>query len=66
MEDSMGATEKTKVRPDGLNPGDDAAAGTPGTGEDVCPDCKGTGRLGQGQCPTCGGSGTIIEGIGGG
>jgi hypothetical protein len=65
MEDSMGMTEKTKVRPDGLNPGDEAAPGTPGTGEDVCYDCKGTGRLRQDQCPTCGGSGKIIRAIGG-
>ena len=48
-----------------LNPGDDAAPGTPGTGEDICPRCRGTGRLGQADCPNCGGSGKIIEGIGG-
>ena len=35
-----------------LNPGDEAAPGTPGTGEAVCPDC--------------GGSGKIVRGIGGG
>ena len=48
-----------------MNPGDQAPPGTPGTGEDVCPRCKGTGRLGSDACPNCGGSGKIVEGIGG-
>jgi hypothetical protein len=47
-------------------PGDDAPPGTPGTGEDICPDCDGTGRIGQRRCETCGGSGTVNKGIGGG
>jgi hypothetical protein len=49
-----------------LYPGDQAEPGTPGAGENTCPDCKGTGRLNAGPCPTCGGTGKIIEGIGGG
>ena len=49
-----------------INPGDDAAPGTPGTGENVCPDCKGSGRLGNAPCKTCGGTGKVIEGISGG
>lgn len=50
-----------------MNPGDEAPPGTPGTGEDICPRCKGSGKLQTGQdCPDCGGSGKIIEGIGGG
>lgn len=60
----MGTSEKTK--PKDLNPGDEALPGTPGTGEGMCPDCKGSGRLGVRACPTCGGSGKVIEGIGGG
>jgi DnaJ-class molecular chaperone len=55
-----------------LNPGDEAEPGTPGTGEDVCPVCQGTGRQ-PGEpndedtpCPNCGGTGVITEGIGGG
>ncbi|MDB5840693.1 MAG: hypothetical protein JWQ23_2645 [Herminiimonas sp.] len=48
-----------------MNPGDDAPPGTPGTGEDICPDCKGTGKIGNAECQTCGGTGKIIEGIGG-
>ena len=48
-----------------VNPGDAAPPGTPGTGENVCPDCRGSGRFGASPCKTCGGSGKIIEGIGG-
>ncbi|WP_081928992.1 hypothetical protein [Microvirga sp. BSC39] len=48
-----------------LNPGDQAEPGTPGTGENVCPECKGSGRVGATACQTCGGTGTIIEGVGG-
>lgn len=48
-----------------LNPGDEAEPGTPGTGENVCPECKGSGRLGAKPCPNCGGTGKVIEGIGG-
>lgn len=50
-----------------MNPGDEAPAGTPGTGEDICPACAGSGKQADGKpCPNCGGSGTITEGIGGG
>ena len=48
------------------SPGDEAPAGTPGTGEDVCPECNGSGRTLQGApCPACQGSGKVIRGIGG-
>jgi DnaJ-class molecular chaperone len=51
------------IRP---NPGDDAPPGTPGTGEDVCPRCAGTGKW-QGQpCENCGGTGMVTKGIAGG
>ena len=49
----------------GTNPGDEAPPGTPGTGEDICPDCHGTGKVGGSVCKTCGGTGKITEGIGG-
>jgi hypothetical protein len=39
-----------------LSPGDEAAPGTPGTGEDICPQCDGSGRLPGQPCPNCGGS----------
>jgi hypothetical protein len=50
-----------------LNPGDDAPPGTPGTGEDVCPECSGKGQLTSGgKCPNCGGTGKVIKGVAGG
>lgn len=53
--------------PPHLKPGDEAPSGTPGTGEDICQDCAGTGKLPNGrECPTCEGTGKIIQGIGGG
>lgn len=49
-----------------LAPGDQAAPGTPGTGEDICPDCGGSGAGNNGTpCTTCAGTGKIIVGIGG-
>ncbi len=48
-----------------LNPGDEAAPGTPGTGETFCPRCGGDGTLDGGQCPECGGTGQVTVGIGG-
>jgi hypothetical protein len=48
-------------------PGDEAPPGSPGTGEDICQDCSGTGKRQDGsECPTCEGTGRVIEGIGGG
>lgn len=46
-------------------PGDEAEAGTTGTGEDVCPRCGGSGRRDGSQCAHCGGTGRVIVVIGG-
>ena len=47
-------------------PGDEAPPGTPGTGENVCRRCGGTGRIEQGAtCPDCAGTGRVTSGIGG-
>ena len=48
-----------------LNPGDQAEPGTPGTGENICPECSGSGKVGATACPNCGGTGKVVEGIGG-
>jgi DnaJ-class molecular chaperone len=48
-----------------MHPGDDARPGTPGTGENICRTCKGTGKVNQKPCPDCGGTGKVTEGIGG-
>ncbi|UGQ49013.1 hypothetical protein [Massilia endophytica] len=50
-----------------LSPGDEAAPGTPGSGDDTCPVCNGSGKTPDGKdCSYCGGTGIITEGIGGG
>lgn len=49
-----------------INPGDEAAPGTPGTGEDICRTCGGSGKLNGSDCPACGGSGKVTVGVGGG
>jgi RecJ-like exonuclease len=59
------AKETESAKTPKLNPGDDAAPGTPGTGENVCPDCAGSGKLESRACPTCGGTGKVVEGMGG-
>jgi hypothetical protein len=48
-----------------LRPGDEAPEGTPGTGEDLCSKCHGTGKLGNQDCPECDGTGKVVKGIGG-
>lgn len=56
------------VVPDGGDkpsaPGDEAPPGKPGTGEDVCPVCKGSGRSGDEPCQNCEGTGRVICGVG--
>ncbi|MDC8756389.1 hypothetical protein OIK44_02170 [Janthinobacterium sp. hw3] len=50
-----------------LNPGDEAAPGTPGSGENVCGHCRARGIMEDGRaCPMCGGTGIVTAGIGGG
>jgi hypothetical protein len=48
-----------------LSPGDVAAPGTPGTGENICPACDGDGRVDGVTCANCRGGGKVIAGIGG-
>lgn len=50
-----------------MNPGDQAPPGTPGTGENICPKCGGSGISDSDgmPCDTCGGTGKVIEGVGG-
>jgi hypothetical protein len=57
--------DETGSQPKPMAPGDEAPPGTPGTGEDVCPRCGGSGRLGANACPECAGRGRVVKGIGG-
>jgi hypothetical protein len=46
-------------------PGDEVPPGTPGSGDDVCPRCNGSGSVeGQG-CAYCAETGMITRAIGG-
>jgi DnaJ-class molecular chaperone len=48
-------------------PGDEAPAGAEGAGENLCPECEGTGQTEDGgHCDVCQGTGRVIEAIGGG
>ena len=49
-----------------IQPGDEAAPGTPGTGENICRHCNGTGEHGGKPCLVCGGTGRVTEGLAGG
>lgn len=51
--------------PPAAKPGDVAEPGTPGTGENTCPTCRGSGKVDDVPCPTCRGTGVVIEGVGG-
>lgn len=68
-EDPGASIELASVRGTGgqppMAPGDQAPEGTPSTGENVCPQCGGSGRLGASACPNCEGTGKVIVGIGG-
>jgi hypothetical protein len=62
----MAEKKEGTVGPPKMNPGDEAPRGTPGTGEDVCPVCRGTGVVERRACTNCGGTGIVIKGIAGG
>jgi hypothetical protein len=46
-----------------MAPGDEAPPGAPGTGEDICPACAGSGKAAGGECENCLGRGRIIKAI---
>jgi DnaJ-class molecular chaperone len=48
-----------------MHSGDVAPEGTPGTGQNICPECNGTGAVDGTACPSCDGLGTVVEAIGG-
>jgi hypothetical protein len=57
--------ERKPQAPPRPSPGDEAPPGTPGTGEDICPECSGGGKARGGTCPNCEGTGRVVRGIGG-
>ena len=63
---NQGSGDKQSTTPPApMSPGDDAPAGTPGTGENVCPACGGSGKKSGAHCTECGGTGKVTAGIGG-
>jgi hypothetical protein len=52
--------------PEAPKPGDEAPSGVPGTGENLCRRCGGSGRIDDAACPDCKGTGKVTTGIGGG
>ena len=49
-----------------MRPGDEAHPGTEGAGENLCPECGGSGQMkGGADCANCAGTGRVIEGVGG-
>jgi hypothetical protein len=58
----MSDTDTTKPG----KPGDAAAPGTPGTGENICPQLGGSGKIDGQACPECNGTGKVTTGMGGG
>jgi RecJ-like exonuclease len=65
QEIKMAEQDKKPEKPQSMSPGDEAPAGTPGTGENICPRCAGSGKLRGEKCPNCEGTGKVITGIGG-
>jgi hypothetical protein len=63
--DLAAAPPGSPAQPVPMAPGDEAPPGTPGTGEDLCRACGGSGMLNGGPCPECEGTGKINVGIGG-
>jgi hypothetical protein len=60
-----GKTQSTPVAAGTMNLGDEAPPGTPGTAENVCRECGGSGRVTDAVCPSCNGSGKVTVGVGG-
>lgn len=60
-----GTARTAGVQP-GMAPGDEAPAGSAGTGQKPCPSCGGSGKQAGRTCPECAGTGVVTAGIGGG
>ncbi len=60
----MSIADEGKTARPGMNPGDEVRAGTPQSGETICPDCGGGGRIAVGKCATCNGTGKVIALVG--
>lgn len=50
---------------DQQRPGDEGAPGDAPVGENLCPECNGSGKLDGRTCAHCNGTGVVEEGVGG-
>ena len=62
---TYGAREPQMSDMETTKPGDEAPLDQPGVGENVCPECGGSGELNGKTCEACAGEGTVAEGISG-
>ena len=51
--------------PISAKPGDQAPEGTPGSGDNVCATCSGSGTIDGQQCTACLGTGVVQDAVGG-
>jgi len=64
--DAMSATTPPDPSDPQLRPGDEVRPGTEGTGENLCPDCGGSGRTPDDtECQLCSGTGRVTQAVGG-
>lgn len=54
-----------EIDPNQTAPGDAIATGPAGVGENVCPECNGTGQVAGTDCGYCLGRGKVLEEIAG-
>jgi RecJ-like exonuclease len=54
------------LKPEDRKPGDEAPPSEPSSGEDICPECEGSGEKDGAECPNCEGTGKVNAAIGGG
>ena len=52
-------------RPDSGDNSDTVPPNTPGSAENICRHCAGTGKVDGNPCPDCNGSGIVITPVGG-
>jgi DnaJ-class molecular chaperone len=50
--------------PSPRKPGDEARPGSKQSGDQICPDCGGTGRVEGADCPSCAGTGRVTAIVG--
>ncbi|MDB5965214.1 MAG: hypothetical protein JWQ72_1714 [Polaromonas sp.] len=64
MQQSMSRSGLRSAQAASVPSGDEVPEGTPGSSEDTCPRCGGTGRLGDLPCNDCNGTGVINVNLG--